>query len=158
MTLGEAEDRLDALLDALLRDEAVSVSEIRDAWSLVGELRGRQVGGVQSDGLGQLRIESDRRSFAAYIWERRKCLGLSLQAFADAVGLGKSHLSNVEHARAHQVEIPTLLRLAWGLQEPPLALLRRLFPGVRWSSPAGGFEPPPIPPPQLPPPTREVRR
>lgn len=150
--LDEAEDRLDALLDALLTEErAPDLGEIRATWGQIRELRALPgQGGVRVDASG-LHIETDVDGFAVYLRERRRCLGLSLRTFAARIGLSKSHLSNLEHGVADQIELPTLLRLAWGLQEPPLALVRRIFPGVRWSVPAGGFLPPALPLPRLPP-------
>jgi transcriptional regulator with XRE-family HTH domain len=63
-------------------------------------------------------------AFGRNVRERRKARGVTLEAFADAVGLSYSYLGELERGRANPT-LKVIERIAGALEADPLALLVR---------------------------------
>lgn len=64
-----------------------------------------------------------RRKIAERIRDARRASGLSLTAAAEAAGLTKAYLCDIEHGRKDNPSAETILRLAHALNVAPAYLL-----------------------------------
>jgi transcriptional regulator with XRE-family HTH domain len=65
-----------------------------------------------------------REVFAQHVRERRKALGLSQEAFADACGLHRTYIGSIERAERN-VSLDNIEKIAGALGIPAWELIRR---------------------------------
>jgi transcriptional regulator with XRE-family HTH domain len=65
-----------------------------------------------------------RKVFARHVRERRKALGLSQEAFADACGLHRTYIGSIERAERN-VSLDNIEKIADALDTPAAELIKR---------------------------------